>query len=872
MLFGIGVFCVLAVFVWYKQFSYFHYDRTTYGFDDEGICIGEEENAEYEEFGFSGAGLHRCAIRKFSDISPWYELRMDNTTTEALWIFLYEDGKEGLRTEADAIQLLPSEELVRRNNSRSYRDLVLEIYSEGTPELDALSPSVGNLEVMAELKKAVLILLILMAVWTCLCTGFSLFEKLSGSFGMWCNYGLSIFLLAYTVLGVFVSRLAVLYDLLLIPAACSALMGFLFSLKKERTACELTETPEKEMYFSGAVAAVSALFLFFLMLTSREGSLLWHFNSENHTNVLDYILVLAFFGLLLLAGNILWPKLKPYSRIRAYIDPRKGLTGLILFMLCLFYGMINYGTDIPDLLGLPIFILIFFGLILYLKYVKVKEGKKASAALLFIYAPVVLFTTLNCTFIDIWDGSAANIYHSSWLFYSLYEVAYGKPFYGGCMEIYGHYALIYRIPLAIFGNTMETIGGFTGLVGLGMICAMLAALHRRLKTNSFRLIGALMLFAAVTLPYHYPMIFPHRMLFPFLLIWLCVKKKDRLDKASVCAVGYLICVVSILWNTESGLVCAVAWAVTRTVVRFQKKKGIPALFTAGISELLIVAAEVFAAYLIVKVYNYTALCANGAGDVSFWAEFADWKKEMGVLVLTDFMKREQAVLIRWGNAPWIYILLFFLMLGAYLFVHIGIYRKMEKKEWLYPDLMALVICIGFFTDWIARPEQYDIIKAPLAYLLVVYAEALYLRYRERKQRGQESMVNAALVFCMIFSVTAHLCVMPATVKNTWKHLVTQHQLDGWRVEEYLADFEKAVPKGTYGEGYGIRLIYLLLDWRDMKNPGTGSGGSLELGEQPYDELEYYLNTDKNADIPGYVLEKEIPFGKYCYYLWKNTNK
>ena len=128
------------------------------------------------------------------------------------------------------------------------------------------------------------------------------------------------------------------------------------------------------------------------------------------------------------------------------------------------------------------------------------------------YGIITLWVSVNHCVINIWDtGRNGDVYHTGTLYHSLYYVANGLPFPGGLRQMYGHFALFYKIPLMLFGNNMRTVGVTTAVFsGIAVLCLLLF-LHRSLKEDLSRLIGGVVVLNCFIINQLYLQTFPLRM-------------------------------------------------------------------------------------------------------------------------------------------------------------------------------------------------------------------------------------------------------------------------------------------------------------------------------------------------------------------------
>ena len=148
-------------------------------------------------------------------------------------------------------------------------------------------------------------------------------------------------------------------------------------------------------------------------------------------------------------------------------------------------------------------------------------------------------------------------------FNSVYNVLHGSAYTENTTSIYGHYAIFYKLPMKLLGGDLVDFILLTALIGGLCFLAFFLTLHFIVRDNLLRIMGAV----AMTFPVLsmrsgiYWQLWPHRILFMSLTLCFaafCVRFRKL--NAVTCILGYLLSLAGILWNTESGLFCAVSWA------------------------------------------------------------------------------------------------------------------------------------------------------------------------------------------------------------------------------------------------------------------------------------------------------------------------
>ena len=204
-------------------------------------------------------------------------------------------------------------------------------------------------------------------------------------------------------------------------------------------------------------------------------------------------------------------------------------------------------------------------------------------------------------------GEQSDSYHCHAYFNSVYNIYQGMPYTHNVTSIYGHYALFFKIPMKLLHGDFRAFVMMLAMVGtFAHVCAFLT-LQLLVESRALRIAGAL----AIAFPIlgmrggYYWQVWPHRIVFPMILLLYgaVILKKNYRGFISM-AGGYLICLLAVLWNTETGIFLAISWAAMYVSRYFSENR-------VKIGKLLIniavhVAGIVFSvlgAYGTVNLYN-----------------------------------------------------------------------------------------------------------------------------------------------------------------------------------------------------------------------------------------------------------------------------
>ena len=207
--------------------------------------------------------------------------------------------------------------------------------------------------------------------------------------------------------------------------------------------------------------------------------------------------------------------------------------------------------------------------------------------------------------------------------------------------------------------------------------------------------------------------------------------------------------------------------------------------------------------------------------------------------------------LRFGNAPWLYIMILMMISFAATFYALGLTegRKrllQEGKGRIY--LCGLLISQGYFLYWITRPEEYSIIAAPLAIIVLLLYEKLSL---------QKSIYAVIASLVITAGVTAFAGSTLQSVHCIKTKLYKNRIMSVAGIEEDMERFAAVVPKDCYGYTYGIPMIYMCLGWNVRYDRYESA-----------DKEDCVISDDPELDQPGLELSDTVTVGTTEYYLYR----
>ena len=483
------------------------------------------------------------------------------------------------------------------------------------------------------------------------------------------------------------------------------------------------------------------------------------------------------------------------------------------------------------------------------------KKQPARLAVLSAYALATVLTYYALLFIVLPD-----IYHGVAYTESIYNVYHGVPYNITTTGIYGHYGIIYAPLLYLFGGNAIALFRLIAAVGALSTAATAFALDRLVSNNYLRIAG---IFAAVVTVVvlresNYWQLQPHRVIFPLLLVayLAAMAKKNAYGKRRVLG-GYLLCAASIVWSTEIGLFCTVAYTVALVVhlwqddVWYSKKNLLSCLL------LVALAGAAFAlAILTVGVYN--VLCGGSFIFKDFFFPLFE----------SSYMDGSIRADLPFGVQAWILVLILFLLLIFYSFYHTTFFGARDKKQDVFAPVCAAIAVVALlnFSYYANRSAYFNMdASCQLAMLaLAVFADRYLTAWRGIcKERMSVARISTAAISLL---ATIVLVVLATQITLAPITLVDRARADCFDTEQFesaAAEFEKAVPEDYLVIGTGASLLNLQLgresvkyyrDLSDLYVGGDAVAREIAADAVAHGKVAFYLATTEDVALMGFVLE------------------
>ena len=407
-------------------------------------------------------------------------------------------------------------------------------------------------------------------------------------------------------------------------------------------------------------------------------------------------------------------------------------------------------------------------------------------------------------------GEQSDSYHCHAYFNSVYNIYQGMPYTHNVTSIYGHYALFFKIPMKLLHGDFRAFVMMLAMVGtLAHVCAFLT-LQLLVESRVLRIAGAL----AIAFPIlgmrggYYWQVWPHRIVFPMILLLYgaVILKKNYRGFIST-AGGYLICLLAVLWNTETGIFLAISWAAMYVSRYFSENR-------VKIGKLLIniavhVAGIVFSvlgAYGTVNLYNILK-----HSPVNSLEDF------LVPLLSSNYM--EGVLHLDMPLYPCAYMAVIMLFLMGISVGLSGWFQEEKKQCWNRELIFLLSVgALGCLVYYINRPAYHnlDCVALPAAILSAYFGQygLRFIRNKEWKNFGKISSTHVFRAGVGLICTAAVLAMSTGTVLQFAQNSqIKENFHDMEDFEGLAAQVAEMVPGNTPAFGINIPEIYSLLQRR-----------------------------------------------------------
>lgn len=469
------------------------------------------------------------------------------------------------------------------------------------------------------------------------------------------------------------------------------------------------------------------------------------------SNIRLYLMIIGIYGVCIVLFQMIFCRIpsSAYSRWKeVLLSVICGIAGVLWLVRAYNEELIDKGFGFPSrLLRHRIPISIYYLAIIVVSILIIisirrsnNMGKlyRISLGLFFVYLESMLLVTRYVR-----GETSMEMYHITAYTNSIFNVQSRTPYGLEATSIYGHYGILYFLPVGVL-----RIIGANKWMAVTITIAIFGAMAYIAQTMLFNYIFKSDIFYTLALICNavmhierndgiYYQINPHRILFPSLLLltcyWYINSKQHR--KLYEFILWVLVC-LSIIWNTETGVVCCCVITVVTFYV-FSNEKGRYRLL-ALFAKLGIAMISVLMAYIIPNLYNIAcggrwnsileyiyptgSLLKNmipGSG-----VQIQDSLGQVLPTVQATMQYNIQTILETSFGTPFEGYCLYIVVLGGFFFVNLVRLLKFELSE---NDMFMVIVSfmgLGIFTYYMNRAtsSNFAVVVFYLVFVMIYILE------------------------------------------------------------------------------------------------------------------------------------------------------
>lgn len=518
-----------------------------------------------------------------------------------------------------------------------------------------------------------------------------------------------------------------------------------------------------------------------------------HINRLGNGNLLVYAAMLLIFCLVFLGGMLLTERWEPGT----WLSRKNKKVNELVFAVLILSQMI-----LLFLAELVVFFRVYAN-------IQIREEKNDWMVwLIYAVLTILIFYCMDTPNI-FGRAEAGDHFHAHAYYNSVYNVYQGLPYTDTMTSIYGHYGLLFKIPMKLVGGDFRMFVLMIAALGtLAHVCAFLV-LELTVESRILRALGAV----AAAFPVlgmrggYYWQVWPHRMIFPMiLLLYAAILMKKQWWNRWTGLAGYLICLLAILWNTETGVILAVAWMalfVSRCLAGGEWRIGL--LIRTVPVHAVCVAASFFGAYGIVNLYNLSKHSpANTLGEFLIPLLSDSYMVDILHLDLPMYPSAYMGV-----------IALF--LIGTAMGISTWFYAKQKNDGQVQLIFFLSISALGRITYYVNRPSYHnlDCVSLSAGILLAYLGQRGMTFVKKRKWKHWEEMDLAGVVngTLGLACAAAVLAMSTGTVLQfSQNSKIKENYHNVGELEAFVQEIAEVVPENTHGFGLNVAEIYSLLHW------------------------------------------------------------
>lgn len=458
------------------------------------------------------------------------------------------------------------------------------------------------------------------------------------------------------------------------------------------------------------------------------------------------------------------------------------------------------------------------------------------------------------------EDGYGTIYHADAYANSIYNVLMGAPYSEEMLGIYGHYGLLFVIPVRVimlFGANMWIAITLT-IATFGFIAFSLQGiLLDKVIKNDVIFILAVFATAVPSFQIYYGTYYqalPHRVLFPALVLLGCYYCINNSDKKKLLVFQWIIVSVSWLWNIETGAVCLIVWALAYLYIKTANNQKYS---IAIIGKTIVMSIMSFVAAYV--VFNGINIVLGGKWQTIKLFLFPIGSQNSKI--------QDLQMPLQSGFAGHCFAIVLFM--SVVCFWLIDIFRLRVNKNNLFLVLSS-IMGLGLFTYYINRviTSNASIIAIEIVIVMAIIIDKVLGNVSQdfngiSPQKILKS-INSEVVACIaLLTVLVSMFLAAVSTVGSNMAVVSQAGLNKANIEQMTTTIDAIVPEDTAAYGFGVAPLYAYLnrdtkiymeDWEDLNFFSSEESYQYLVSELEAKQYDYLLtgNWDEIYVPAGYA--------------------
>lgn len=434
------------------------------------------------------------------------------------------------------------------------------------------------------------------------------------------------------------------------------------------------------------------------------------------------------------------------------------------------------------------------------------------------------------------------LYHIHAYENSIINALNGIPYDNINCSIYGHYGIFYILPVKILNllhiDNLQAIAIVIGMITFISVCSFYYVISYLISSNIlyylFMLASGVAGFS-LYYPGQYFQGYPHRILFPMVILAIYVFGIKR--NKNVLPLEYLMAMLSIIWNFETGIVCllaliAVSYCKNVSIDSMKTNKGIFLL----VKKALITIVVFFMAYGLVNIYDIIT-----GGTLESIKQFI-------YPIASDQYSIEDLELGQEGFFnTWIFVIGSFLFCVSYS-VRACIIKCRHISYKLEVAFMTSIIGLGCAVYYINRAAHTNLSICLFEIIIVMACWIDYITKKPDAIKPKYIKLIQYVIVLVCCGWTIETCVNSGKIIQNRKNTVWNYE----SLYNFAYNTMNEVPESSMGMGMGVPELFTITgydtklhitDWSDMTNE------NIDYINQQLEEYEYIF---VNQDVPNII--------------------